>query len=89
MNKIHVDSAMGIHISNGIVHIILGSDDLSKKFYSGNQKNESSIKANNIISMPIQGFVETLNIFQNFSNEPHIKMLLENYVDVGVLKKGK
>ena len=89
MKKIHVDSSMGIHIQNGIVHIILGSDDLSKKFYEENEKNESNLKVSNIISMPILGFVETLNIFQNFAKEPHIKMILDRYADVGVLKKDK
>jgi len=80
---------MGIHLSNGIVHIILGSDDLSKKFYKENEDNKASIKANSIISMPILGFVETLNILQNFAKEPHIKMILDSYSDVGVLKKDK
>ncbi len=89
MKKIHVDSAMGIHISNGIVHIILGSDDFSQKFYKADSSKKETIKANNIISMPILGFIETLNIFQNFANEPHIKMILDNYVDVGVLQKDK
>ncbi len=90
MKKIHVDSSMGIHIQNGIVHIILGSDDLSKKFYKDGENNtKASIKPSNIVSMPIVGFVETLNILQNFVKEPHIKMILDSYTDVGVLKKDK
>lgn len=88
MNKIHVDSALGIHINNGIVHIILGSDDLSNKF-SKDASSKQNIKANNIVSMPILGFIETLNIFQNFASDPHIKMILDNYVDVGVLDKAE
>ncbi|WP_324171956.1 hypothetical protein [Sulfurimonas sp.] len=89
MKKIHVDTSMGIHMQNGIVHIILGSDDLSQKFYKENDINEGNTKATSIISMPILGFIETLNIFQNFAKEPHIKMILDSYADVGVLKKDK
>jgi len=85
MQKIHVDTTMGIHINNGIVHIILGSDDLSKKFFEKDQQADKELKATNIISMPISGFIETLNIFENFVQEPHIKMALDNYVKVGVL----
>ena len=89
MQKIHVDTSMGIHIQNGIVHIIMGSDDLSKKFYKEDGKNEANIIANSIVSMPILGFVETLNIMQNFAKEPHIKMILDSYTDIGVLQKDK
>ena len=89
MKKIHVDSTMGVHLNNGIVHIILGSDDLSQKFYKENEKNKSNIKSSGIISMPIHGFIKTLSIFQNFADEPHIKMILDSYADVGILKKDK
>ena len=90
MKKIHVDTTMGVHLSNGIAHIILGSDDLSKKFYKdGDNETKTNLKTESIITMPIAGLVQTLNILQNFSNEPHIKMILDSYADIGVLKKDK
>ncbi len=89
MKKIHVDSSIEIHLINGIVHIILGSDDLSQKFYKEEREHKAKIKATSIVTMPLTGFVETLNIFKNFANEPHIKMVLDSYVEAGVLEEDK
>lgn len=88
MNKIHVDSSIGVHVSNGIAHIVLASDDLNCKFQNEvENKKSTNLKATHIVSMPLVGVVETLNILQKFVEEPHIKMILDSYVQVGLLEE--
>ncbi len=88
MRKIYVDTTIGIHINDGIVNIILGSDSLENKFLE-NSDNKKQINTTNIISMPVSGFIETFNIFEQFIKESHTQEVFQKYIKVGVLNEFK
>ena len=86
LKNIYADRAINVKIRNGIVYIVLGNDNLSEKFSPNNRRKDRQI-TKCVITMPLLGFIKSINLFERFIDRSDTRKILEKYVEIGILKK--
>ena len=87
VQNIHVDRAIDVRINLGIIQIMLGSDDFSDIATDQADGEQIHIKPTTILSMPVAGFIETLNLFKDFTQDSAVMQVLSAHVKAGVLQE--
>ena len=89
MEEIYTDTVVGVNFNNGVVKLILASQDLKDAMIEGDDKSsdeEVTMKSNKVITMPLAGFLYATSVIENLLKDPKMVATIEQYKKAGLLQ---
>mgnify|MGYP000644192487 CR=1 FL=1 len=87
MEEIYADTIVGINFNNGVIKIVLASQDLENVLSEDDNKTkEVKMKSNRVINMSLPGFLYSASVIESLLKDPKMVQTIESYTKAGILK---
>ncbi len=87
MKAIYADTIVGINFNNGVVKMVLASQDLENVLSEDNKtNNDIKMKSGTVINMSLPGFLYSVSVIENLLKDPKMIDTIEAYKKAGILK---
>ncbi len=89
MEELYADTLIGINFNNGVVKLVLASQDLESIIKPDGSHNDEKLnmKSNRVINMPLSGFLYSVSVIENLLKDPKMVQVIESYQKAGLLPK--
>ncbi len=88
MEEIYADTILGINFNNGVIKMVLASQDLENVLSEDNTDNsEVKMKSNRVINMSLPGFLYAASVIESLLKDPKMIETIEAYTKAGILKQ--
>ncbi len=87
MEEIYADTIVGINFNNGVIKIVLASQDLENVLEEDSEnKSEIKMKSNKVINMSLPGFLYSASVIDSLLKDPKMIKTIEAYQKAGIIK---
>ncbi len=88
MEEIYADTIVGINFNNGVIKMVLASQDLENVLSEdNNETSDVKMKSNRVINMSLPGFLYSASVIESLLKDPKMVETIEAYTQAGILKK--
>jgi len=88
MEEIYADTIVGINFNNGVIKMVLASQDLENVLDENNSDaGEVKMKSNRVINMSLPGFLYSVSVIESLLKDPKMIETIEAYKKAGILKE--
>ncbi len=87
MEEIYADTIIGLNFNNGVIKMVLASQDLENVLSGDNKdKGDVNMKSNKVINMSLPGFLYGVSVIESLLKDPKMIKTIEAYKKAGIIK---